>query len=304
VMEKEKTMKLTGLHILLTYQCTFECDHCFVWCSPRQSGVLTLEQIHEILHQAHEIDSMEWVYFEGGEPFLYYPVLLRAVQMATAAGFRTGIVSNAYWATTSEDALAWLKPFADLIEDLTVSSDLYHYTEADSQHARNAAQAAGQLGIPLGRICVAQPEQANSALSVGQIPVGESAVMYRGRAACKLASRAVLQPWDKFTACSHEDLREPGRIHLDALGNLHLCQGLSIGNIFQRPLRDICDSYDPAAHPICGPLLAGGPVALVETYSLPHASAYADACHLCYEARLALRERFPEILVPDQMYGG
>ncbi len=296
-------MNLTGLHILLTYQCTFECDHCFAWGSPRQGGVLTIDQIHEVLRQAHEIDSMEWVFFEGGEPFLYYPVLLRGVQIATAAGFRIGIVSNAYWATTTEDALAWLKPLANLIEELTISSDLYHYNEADSQHARNAAAAAEQLGIHIGRICVAQPEQTNAPDSVGQLPEGESAVMYRGRASSKLVSRASLRPWDEFTACPHEDLREPGRVHLDPMGNLHICQGISIGNIFQRPLREICDSYDPDAHPVCGPLLAGGPVALVETYQLRHEPAYADACHLCYEARQRLRERFPEILCPDQMYG-
>lgn len=296
-------MKLTGLHILLTYQCTFECDHCFVWGSPRQSGVLTIDQLHEVLRQAHEIDSMEWVFFEGGEPFLYYPVLLRGVQIATAAGFHVGIVSNAYWATTPEDALTWLKPFANLVEDLTVSSDLFHYSEIDSQHTRHAAIAAEQLGIPVGRISVAQPEQTNAPETVGQLPEGEAAVMYRGRAARKLVSRTTLRPWEQFTACPHEDLREPGRIHLDPLGNLHICQGISIGNIFQRPLREICDSYDPETHPICGPLLAGGPVALVETYQLPHEPAYADACHLCYEARLQLRARFPEILTPGQMYG-
>ncbi len=45
-------MQLSGIHILLTYQCTFECDHCFVWGSPWQSGTLTLEQIKIILEQA------------------------------------------------------------------------------------------------------------------------------------------------------------------------------------------------------------------------------------------------------------
>ena len=41
-------MKLDGLHILLTYQCIYECDHCFVWGSPRQTGTLTLEQIEKM----------------------------------------------------------------------------------------------------------------------------------------------------------------------------------------------------------------------------------------------------------------
>jgi hypothetical protein len=68
-------------------------------------------------------------------------------------------------------------------------------------------------------------------------------------------------------------------------------------------LREICASYEADSHPIIGPLLRGGPAELVRHYELPHKESYADACHLCYEARLALRETFPEILTPDQMYG-
>jgi len=77
-----------------------------------------------------------------------------------------------------------------------------------------------------------------------------------------------------------------------------------VGNLFERPLTQICAEYDADAHPICGPLMNGGPVALVTEYGLLHGSDYADACHLCYEARTALRARLPEILGPDQMYGG
>ena len=297
-------MKLNGLHLLLTYQCTFECEHCFVWGSPWQNGVMNLEQLHIILQQAREIDELEWIYFEGGEPFLYYPILLRGVQMATAMGFHVGIVSNAYWATTLADALVWLKPFAELIEDLTISSDLYHSSEANSQIIMNAAAAADELKIPLGTISVAQPEQTNAIQTLGQTPTGDSAVMYRGRAADRLAPRALHKPWNTFTACSHEDLRDPGRAHLDPFGNLHICQGISIGNVFNLSLKEICAGYYGDAHPICGPLLRGGPVALVEEYNLRHEKTYADACHLCYESRLALRWRFPDILMPDQMYGG
>jgi len=65
----------------------------------------------------------------------------------------------------------------------------------------------------------------------------------------------------------------------------------------------LTDSYKPETHPICGPLIDGGPAALVERYDLNLRETYVDACHLCYLARLALREKFPEILTPDQMYG-
>lgn len=286
-------MKLSGLHILLTYQCTCECDHCFVWGSPRQTGTLTLEQVEDVLNQAKEA-GVTSIYFEGGEPFLYYAILTRAVRMAADMGFSVGIVSNAYWANSVADATEWLRPFAGRLSDLSVSSDLFHCEKCLGERPQNAVVAAKWLGIPTGVISVAQPEATEH--DQGQI-------MYRGRAAEKLAERADSRPWEGFDSCPHEDLREPGRIHLDPLGNLHICQGIVIGNLFEKPLKQICEEYDADACPICGLLLSGGPAALVTEYNLPHASHYADACHLCYKARDNLRLRFPKILAPDQMYG-
>ncbi len=294
-------MKLEGIHILLTYQCTFECDHCFVWGSPWQQGTLTLEQIKLILEQAKEA-GVKSIYFEGGEPFLYYALLLRGVEMAYGMGFSVGVVSNGYWAHTQNDALEWLRPLAGKLDDLSVSCDLFHYSEEMFQQAQNAVEAAEQLGIPVGTISVAQPEETEAVSSHGQIESG-AAVMYRGRAIEKLVPRSSKKRWETFTECPHEDFHEPGRVHLDPLGNLHVCQGISIGNLFEKPLTQICAEYDADSHPICGPLMNGGPVALVTEYGLSHGSDYADACHLCYEARTKLRARMPEVLGPDQMYG-
>ena len=296
-------MKLTGLHLLLTYQCTFECDHCFVWGSPWQNGVMTSADIRQILRQGEELGTVESIYFEGGEPLLYYPTLLQGMREAKAMGYQVGIVSNAYWATSLEDALAALRPFAGLVDDLTVSSDLFHYSEKLSRQSQYASQAAQQLNIPLGVITVARPECEPSARQVGQIPLGEAAVMYRGRAVEKLAGNAPHHSWQQFTECPHEDLRDPGRVHIDPLGNLHLCQGISLGNLFQEPLKEIVARYDPQTYPIVRALLAGGPAQLVAEYALPHQEQYADACHLCYQARLALRSQHPAVLTPDQVYG-
>jgi MoaA/NifB/PqqE/SkfB family radical SAM enzyme len=293
-------MKLEGLHILLTYQCTCECDHCFVWGSPWQTGTLTFAQIEQILEQAKEA-GVESIYFEGGEPFLYYAVLVQAVRKAANMGFAVGIVTNAYWANSVADAEEWLRPFAGRLADLTVSSDLFHCSESMGERPQNALVAAKWLNISTGMITIAQPNE-EAQETHGQIQ-DAGAVMYRGRAAEKLVARATFHPWESFDRCPHEDLREPGRIHLDPLGNLHMCQGIVIGNLFERSLKQICDAYDAETHPICGPLLEGGPAALASEHNVPHALHYADACHMCYEVRQALRSRFPEMLCPDQMYG-
>ena len=106
-----------------------------------------------------------------------------------------------------------------------------------------------------------------------------------------------------FTDCPHENLRDPGRVHIDPFGNMHICQGISIGNIFSLSISELCNNFNPNNHPIISPLLNGGPVQLAEQYNIPHQDTYADACHMCYEIRKSLRGMFPDILLPDQMYG-
>jgi hypothetical protein len=296
-------MKVTGLHFLLTYQCIYECDHCFVWGGPRQTGVMSIDQVQGYLRQARDTKTVDWIYFEGGEPFLYYPVLMRGVQLATSMGFHVGVVTNAFWAINKNDALTWLKPFADMVEDLSISCDQYHDCDEENALARNALSAAEELSIPVGLIRIAQPEKISLENREGQLPEGESQVMFRGRAASKLSEKVEGISWSKFDACLNEDLREPGRVHVDPFGNIHICQGIVIGNLNEKSLRVICDEYKPEAHPIVGPLLANGPAGLVKKFDLPHNKHYADACHLCYEARNSLRDRFPAVVAPPNMYG-
>jgi hypothetical protein len=292
-------MKLSGLHLLLTYQCLFECDHCFVFAGPGQTGVMTLKDIRNILDQAAQLGTVESIYFEGGEPFLYYAVLVRGVTEAAALGFSVGVVTNAYWATAHEDALEWLRPLAGAVEDLSISSDLHHSDQKLSPLAATARQAAQELGIPCGLIQVSQPVE-NQAHQ--ESDPDQATLMYRGRAAQRLAPQARQHPWTDFRKCPYEDFHQPGRWHVDPFGNLFVCQGLIVGNLFKKPLEEIVRTYDPARHPVAGPLSRGGPVELVKHYGLDHDQQYADACHLCDQARRALRRRFPEVLGPDQVY--
>lgn len=297
-------MNLTGLHLLLTYQCNYECDHCFTWGSPGQTGVMTLAQVRDIYRQAKELGTVEQIYLEGGEPFLYYPIMVKAAQEAAQQGFQVGIVTNDYWATAVEDAVEWLRPLAGIVQDLSISTDLFHYDEVMSTHARSALDAAEELGIPTGTLICKVPEgTAGHPTQPQGEPIESGDIMFKGRAAMKLAEGVARRPWREFVECPYEKLDNPGRIHVDPLGNLHLCQGLLMGNLFERSLTEIVNTYDPQAHPVVGPLLAGGPAALVAQYDLPHEEAYVDACHLCYTARDVLRKQFPEYLGPGQMYG-
>jgi hypothetical protein len=266
---------LTGVHFLLTYRCTHECDHCFVYSSPRAGGTFTLEQIRCVLAQAKEVGTVEWIYFEGGEPFLQYPILLEGLEAARDEGFRTGVVTNAYWAETEAD--------------LALSDDAFHHRGEDNP-AERARAAAERLEIPTGTIRIPQPEE------------GEG-VRYRGRAADRLADERPKRPAAEFTECPDEDLRAPGRVHVDAMGNVHLCQGILLGNLWEASLARMLEEYDPDRHPVCGPILRGGPARLAEELAMDLDNQYVSACHLCYRVREAALARYPGHLGPGQVYG-
>lgn len=297
---------MNGIHFLLTYACTFECDHCFLHCSPEARGTFTWEQLHEVFAEIERMDTVEMVYFEGGEAFLYYPLLLEGLRMAARLGLQAGIVTNAYWATSVKDAEIWLKPVRDIgIAGLSVSDDAFHQSEEEDSSAKRAVAAALNLGIPCDTICIqaATPagRQADSRSRGAPVTGGE--VLFKGRAAERLTAGLPRRPRAELTTCPHEELVSPARVHVDCYGNVHLCQGLSMGNMWRTPLSRLVREYDAHSHPICGPLVAGGPSALAREYGLDLPDDFVDECHYCYAVRKALLDRFPAHLAPRQVYG-
>ncbi len=95
---------LTGSHFILTYKCNFECDHCFLYCSPKSQGTFTISQVTKVLDEAQKIGTVDWIFYEGGEPFLFFPLLNESIKRANVRGFKVGVVTNAYGANSEEDA--------------------------------------------------------------------------------------------------------------------------------------------------------------------------------------------------------
>lgn len=297
---------LTGAHFLLTYACNYECDHCFVYCSPQSPGTFTLGQLQTVFEELDKIGTIKRVYFEGGEAFLYYPLMVEGIRIAREKGFEAGIVTNAYWATTEEDAELWLKPLHELgIADLSLSEDTFHSEDVAKSPTRHAQAAAKRMGMPVGVISIGKPSieiKEDSEQARGEPVIGGS-TMFKGRAVDKLIEDLPTRSWRNFTECPYEDLRNPKRVHLDPYGNIHMCQGISIGNMWQTPLSELINKYDCDSHPIARPIMEGGPALLAEEYGVEHEEQYVDACHFCYALRLALLDRFPEYLAPRQVYG-
>ena len=84
---------------------------------------------------------------------------------------------------------------------------------------------------------------------------------------------------------------------------IHGASTLTMGNVWREPLSSLLNTYDPEVHPVCGPILKGGPAELARRYAPDHTGRYVDACHLCTSVCAGLLDRFPHCLAPRQVYG-
>ena len=297
---------LTGIHFLLTYTCNLECDHCFLYCSPWSRGTFTIAQVEDVLDDAARIETLEWIFFEGGEPLLFFPLLEAGIRSAHRKGFKVGLVTNAYGAISQRDARLWLEPLGKAgLDYLSVSDDQFHYGDRQATPATNAHAVALAMGLLTDPIRIEPPRvvEAEGSPSARGRPVIGGGAKFRGRAVEKLTGDLPRRPWQALSTCPYETLDAPSRVHIDAYGNVHICQGISMGNMWQTPLSELDRRYRPETHPICRPLLKGGPAELARALNFKPAEGYIDECHLCYVSRRSAIDQLPDYLTPRQVYG-
>lgn len=297
---------VTKLHILLTYNCSLRCKHCYVFSDQRAPGKISLSQVSRILNDGIRIPSVRWIYFGGGEPFTQYTILLKSVQRAIKLGYNVGVETNGYFARTIEAGLRFLRPLAEMgIGDIRISNDILHYKNPDRSPASNAMDAAQKLGIPTTIVSIPSadeqpadktPHEAGYSLDVPRL-------MFTGRAAKTMLAGKQSYPANQFTECPRKDLKFPEKFFIDAYGYVQVCPGIAIGNINEKSLDLIIADYNIDEHIIMSSLSDMGPLGLIQNTKLKFKEEYVDACHCCFSARHVLIDKYPEFLGPHQVYG-
>lgn len=285
-------MRLSGIHLLLTYKCNAACRHCFLNCGPSKNGLLSIDQVRRYLDDADRMNGGAYFFVEGGEPFLYREHLEQVIREISGRGYWVGALTNGFWATSSSKAREVLRPMAEAgLGTLGISADDFHFEYVDQKVALRAAKVAAEMGLE-GSI----------------LTCGPADLACRGRASnstLQCSASGYLTP-EACTDCS-ERLDDPSRVHIGPGGEIHLCQGLLLGeSAEERSLREILEDYEPERHPIAAPLLRGGPAELARQAQAsgfsPSRDRYADSCQLCYEVRSFLRDSYPDHIGPAQVY--
>jgi organic radical activating enzyme len=108
-MEKVRLPQPISAGLMLSYQCNAECSYCMYACSPRWREWISEEDLNELLNTLtgkikpspggeHSVSLNYGLHFTGGEPFLSFDLLLKAVKMARQFDIpSTFVETNGHW---------------------------------------------------------------------------------------------------------------------------------------------------------------------------------------------------------------
>lgn len=297
---------VTRLNILITYNCSLRCKHCYVFSDQRAAGKISISHISNLLKEGRKLPGIKWIYFSGGEPFTQYPFLLKAIQRARNLGYEVGVETNGYFARSVEAGVRFLRPLAQMgVEDLRVSNDSLHYKDPHISPAKKTLIAAKELGIPSTLVITNTPDFEGD--SPGYVDSYAKtlykSLMYSGRASELLLGNLPDKSWEAFITCPRIDLPDPEEVFIDAFGYVQICPGIAIGNSWDTPLSEIIENYEMQSHPVLGVLNSDGPAGLMESSGLDLTTRFVDPCHCCYSIRRDLANLYPDWIAPRQVYG-
>lgn len=136
------------LTVMTTNWCNAHCDHCLNDSRPDRSDRVTLEMMRFCIGRVHRRFPLKLVVFTGGESSLLGEELLDAIAYCNSLGILTRLVTNAYWATSKNEARRKLTEFREAgLHEINFSVDDFHQTYIPVDHIKNAWQASKEMGF-------------------------------------------------------------------------------------------------------------------------------------------------------------
>lgn len=305
--------------LILSYKCSAACRHCMYACSPQWDGDWieeeTLEQglaqlaptIRSSPAGPEGVSLNHGLHFTGGEPFMNYDLLLRAVEIADALDIpSTFVETNGFWCRDDEeveDRLHRLRraglrgilisvnpfyaeyvPFARTQRCVRVSEDVFGANVMVYQQAYY--RQFKRLGVEERLTLEEYAEMTRDTQAAQHVEL-----FLMGRAAQKLQASHPHRPAEAYFSrpCRPSFLRN-WHNHFDNYGHLlpGYCGGISLGNWHDLE-RLTTEGIDLREHPILARLIAedmGGLLDFAREFGYEERDkGYISRCDLCLDIR-------------------
>jgi len=319
-----KKIELSGITWITTYNCNISCDHCFFFTQGNKR-YMDPELVNIALKDFKYGNKMFWQHFSGGEIFLNTDKLIKIIQnLRKYFDKDIGLVTNGFWAKSIEESSLMIDKLKGIgVTSLSVSSDYFHQTLLDKENPRNLISAlatekmnsfilSGVLGkdISGSKNLKLENDKLFNDLPMSKIPsIAEVEIRSIGKGSKLNIPKKKFIPQGKCTELStclgENESFNPKMIWIDPYGNVMICYGITIGNLYKNTLNEIIESYDPKNNILLSILSEKGPKGLYEyaiSKGIDLPDEYYDECDLCYQVRSKLRMIHSEVLSPMECY--
>lgn len=323
--------------LMLSYKCSAECRHCMYACSPKWKGDWISEEDLETLLSllATSIQPSPWgqetmslnhgLHFSGGEPFLNYELLVKAVEMAEEKGIpSTFVETNCFWCKNDEvtvEKLTRLKEGG--LKGILISVNPFYAEYVPFERTERCIRISQKVFGP--NVMVYQLEYYHRFKALGirdRIPLQDYTqltghkdltdrveLFLMGRASHQLRAFYPTYPARAFFGepCRPSFLRN-WHNHFDNYGNFMpgYCGGISLGH-WRDMERLTNEGIDLEEHPVLSFLIAEdvqGLLFFAQDFGYQESQdGYLSKCDLCLDLRkhLVSQQDFEE-LTPKEFY--
>ena len=325
----QREQPLTYYILMLTWRCSAACPHCCWGSHPKREGLMTAEDALPYLEQAHALPvRAKTINFTGGEVGLYFDHLVDILEQAASRNLSGPyrVETNGFYCTSLDGALDKFRTLKRLnVRGLDLTQDPFHLPFVPFECMTIALEAARQVfGAEkvnhYGRFdeLRAYYEEHGTLDGCPAADTQEHAmtrsVLHVGRAAsCIAPLRAETAVEDLPWSCHNLkagwtlDPRLTNQISILPAGVVTpgACTGLVIGDARREPVEHILSRPVAEQHPLIRTLIEKGPRGLIPEFLEAGGrlrEKYASVCHLCWEVRIFLKDRYPEVLIPAHLY--
>ncbi len=128
-------------------RCNIKCAHCVASGQSRKSSKMELTRAKEILADMAKA-QVGAISFTAGEPFLYFNELTELISLCRELNIYTRIVSNCFWAKTSDQAKEYISTLKQCgLSQLRISSSRWHQQHVPHTNILHAAEACQYISL-------------------------------------------------------------------------------------------------------------------------------------------------------------
>ena len=142
------------IYIRPTQLCPAKCRHCSANSGPDVGKSAPINILQHWVRSICEIEQLEWIGVEGGEPFVALPQLRLILDIANSFGKKTSVLTNAIWAENMHIAELVIKKLPR-ISYLLISADEFHQEFIPLERVINALKIGREYCDRIGvQLCV------------------------------------------------------------------------------------------------------------------------------------------------------